>query len=68
MGVIITVGENGPYKVQGPFELTDQDGTPIANERSTVFLCRCGRSARKPFCDGTHSRIGFQAAPETDAA
>jgi CDGSH-type Zn-finger protein len=60
--VTITVTENGPYKVEGPIELLDQDGHPIANERSTIYLCRCGGSTNKPFCDGTHSRIGFQGA------
>ena len=62
--VMITVTENGPYKVEGPVELLDQDGNPIENARSTVFLCRCGASTNKPFCDGTHSRIGFRAARE----
>ena len=60
--VIITATEDGPYRVEGPIDLRDQDGNPIENTRSTVFLCRCGGSTKKPFCDGTHSRIGFQGA------
>ncbi len=48
--------------MEGDFELVDQDGNPIAVERSTIFLCRCGRSTNKPFCDGTHSKIGFRGA------
>jgi 3-phenylpropionate/trans-cinnamate dioxygenase ferredoxin subunit len=65
--VTITATENGPYKVEGPIDLRDQDGNPIENTRSTVFLCRCGGSTKKPFCDGTHSRIGFRAAREAVA-
>ena len=60
--VTIKVSENGPYLVTGPFQLVDADGTPHATERKTVALCRCGGSTTKPFCDGTHSRIGFAAA------
>ncbi len=60
--VTITATEDGPYKVEGPIDLRDQDGNPIENTRSTVFLCRCGASTKKPFCDGTHSKIGFKAA------
>ena len=54
--------ENGPYKVTGPIELIDSEGNPIPVPGRTVFLCRCGGSTNKPFCDGTHSRIGFQGA------
>jgi 3-phenylpropionate/trans-cinnamate dioxygenase ferredoxin subunit len=59
----ITATENGPYKVEGPIELHDQAGEPIPVPAGRpVFLCRCGGSENKPFCDGTHSRIGFQGA------
>lgn len=61
--VIITALKNGPYKVAGPIELFYED-TRIAVDKPIVFLCRCGASTRKPFCDGTHSKIGFQAAAE----
>jgi CDGSH-type Zn-finger protein len=56
--------ENGPYKVTGPVELVDPEGNPIPLPGSgqTIFLCRCGGSTNKPFCDGTHSRIGFKGA------
>ena len=60
--VSITPTENGPYKVTGPVELVDPDGNPINAPGKTVFLCRCGGSTNKPFCDGTHSKIGFQGA------
>ena len=60
--VSITPTENGPYKVTGPVELIDPDGNPIKAPGQTVFLCRCGGSTNKPFCDGTHSKVGFQGA------
>ncbi len=60
--VQIVPTENGPYKVTGPIELVDPDGNPIPTRGETIFLCRCGGSTNKPFCDGTHSKIGFQGA------
>ena len=62
--VKITVLKNGPLKVQGSIDLHDAEGNPIETKKDTVFLCRCGASVNKPFCDGTHSKIGFQAAEE----
>ena len=58
----ITPYEDGPLLVRGPFELTDQDGKPIAVHRKTIALCRCGKSRIKPFCDGTHKTTRFKAA------
>jgi CDGSH-type Zn-finger protein len=60
--VTITPLENGPYLVKGPVTVLDADGAEYQIERATIALCRCGGSTTKPFCDGTHSRIGFQAA------
>lgn len=60
--VKIVPTENGPYKVTGPIELVEPDGTAIPVPGETIFLCRCGGSTNKPFCDGTHSKIGFQGA------
>jgi len=61
--VEIKVRENGPYRVTGPFTLTDADGNLYeVGEGSVVALCRCGGSETKPFCDGTHSKLGFDAA------
>lgn len=58
-GVEIVATENGPYKVTGPVELLGSEGERIAAGEDAIFLCRCGGSANKPFCDGTHARIGF---------
>ena len=60
--VKITTVENGPFRVEGVIELIDTDGTVIETKRERVSLCRCGASTEKPFCDGTHSKIGFKAA------
>lgn len=57
----ITPYRDGPYLVRGPFHLVDQDGNEIEVKRRVVALCRCGRSQIRPFCDGTHKAIGFQA-------
>jgi 3-phenylpropionate/trans-cinnamate dioxygenase ferredoxin subunit len=65
--VTITATENGPYRVDGDIELRDQDGHPSDTAGTPIFLCRCGASARKPFCDGSHARIGFRAAGEPAA-
>ena len=48
----------GPLKVTGPFRMKGPDGKIIVKEEP-VFLCRCGHSSNKPFCDDTHERNGF---------
>ena len=54
---------NGPYLIEGPVDIYDPAGNKIDTEgRPKIALCRCGASSNKPFCDGTHSKIGFQAA------
>jgi CDGSH-type Zn-finger protein len=64
--VKITVRPNGPFRVEAPegsVELVDVDGNKFDLTGKPAFsLCRCGGSTNKPFCDGTHSRIGFQGA------
>lgn len=69
--VRITARKNGPYRVEAPegsIELVDADGaaydlsTKMKDGKLAFSLCRCGASVTKPFCDGTHSKIGFQAA------
>jgi CDGSH-type Zn-finger protein len=64
--VKITIKKNGPYRVEaleGSVELVDAEGTKYDLTGKPAFsLCRCGGSVTKPFCDGTHSKIGFQGA------
>ncbi len=57
-GVTIKVRANGPLKVTGPVTLVDHEGRPFDVCGDDLVLCRCGRSADKPFCDGSH-RGGF---------
>jgi CDGSH-type Zn-finger protein len=60
--VTIRLSKNGPYIVEGPVEIFDTEGNKITVDKPKIALCRCGASSNKPFCDGTHSQIGFQAA------
>jgi CDGSH-type Zn-finger protein len=57
----VQVLPKGPYLVTGTINLIDANGNKIeAGEK--IALCRCGASTNKPFCDGTHSKVGFEAA------
>lgn len=58
--VTITAYPDGPLLLRGDVDLRTVDGEPIARKRRTVALCRCGLSAIKPFCDGTHKAAGFR--------
>jgi 3-phenylpropionate/trans-cinnamate dioxygenase ferredoxin subunit len=66
MALNVTARKNGPYVVSGDLSelnLTDADGNKYdLSGKQAIALCRCGASVNKPFCDGTHSKIGFQAA------
>ena len=66
MAIKITCKKNGPYRVEGDLsqlELVDADGNKYdLAGKPGISLCRCGGSVNKPFCDGTHSKLGFQAA------
>ena len=53
---------NGPLLVRGDFEIVTPDGVPVPRDRETVALCRCGGSAIKPYCDGTHKLMKFDTA------
>jgi CDGSH-type Zn-finger protein len=60
MSVTIKIRDNGPLIVDGEFSLVDANGNEVPIVKKA--LCRCGGSTMKPFCDGTHSKIGFQGA------
>jgi CDGSH-type Zn-finger protein len=63
MTVKINARPNGPYLIEGDVEVYDPTGAKVdTSSRPRIALCRCGGSVTKPFCDGTHSKIGFQAA------
>ena len=65
--VTITPYPDGPLIVRGPAVLVDDRGEPIERRRRTVALCRCGASAIKPWCDGTHKISGFRTDPPPEA-
>ena len=63
--VRITPVNNGPLRVEGDFEVLDAQGNIFGLAgRTVISLCRCGQSANKPFCDGSHNRVGFQSVCE----
>jgi CDGSH-type Zn-finger protein len=66
--VSIRQAKNGPYLIEGPVDLFDTVGNKVTVEKSVIALCRCGASSNKPFCDGTHSKIGFEAAETVNPA
>lgn len=65
--VKIQVRANGPLVITGQVELVDSEGKPfpIAGGKP-IYLCRCGQSAAKPFCDGAHKRFNFQSDPKAE--
>ncbi|MCF8551560.1 MAG: CDGSH iron-sulfur domain-containing protein [Candidatus Nanopelagicales bacterium] len=56
--VIITPLKDGPNEVSGASVVKDDAGN-VVKEADTIYLCRCGFSANKPFCDGSHKREGW---------
>lgn len=51
----LTINSNGSVKIEGEFEIVDTNGNAYGLQgRTVVSLCRCGHSANKPFCDGSH--------------
>ena len=52
----VSVYPDGPLIVRGSFVIADVDGNPIPHSGASVALCRCGKSAVKPFCDSSHKR------------
>lgn len=50
---------NGPLVLEGEIEITGPDGAVVARHTETA-LCRCGHSGNKPYCDGSHARVGFE--------
>ena len=59
----IIVRNNGSLRIEGSFTIEDGEGNTFdLAGRAVIGLCRCGQSENKPFCDGTHARIGFESA------
>jgi CDGSH-type Zn-finger protein len=65
----IRLRRNGPYVIDtDDVRVVDWNGAEYQTARKPVALCRCGASARKPFCDGSHARVGFRAEEAGGAA
>ena len=60
-GTTIKPKPNGPLLIDGEYTITGPEGTELAKGPAPVALCRCGHSDKKPFCDGSHGRVGFQS-------
>lgn len=59
--VTIQALKSGPFLVKGPVQVVDAQGKPLpVQQGQAVALCRCGHSSNKPFCDGSHQKVGFQ--------
>ena len=58
----ITINNNGSIRIEGEFTIQDAEGKPFdLGARTAIGLCRCGQSENKPFCDGSHKRVGFES-------
>ena len=58
---VIIPHNNGPYEVPSGVKIVTQGGRVLRSGATGSMLCRCGQSASKPFCDGTHAKVGFQS-------
>ena len=64
----IIVRNNGSIRVEGDFQIVDEAGKSFdLAGRDAIGLCRCGQSANKPFCDGSHAKCGFTSVIEARA-
>ena len=57
--VRLTLHSDGPVEVTGQVEIARPDGETVEPPMPTVYLCRCGHSGTKPFCDGSHARTNW---------
>ena len=58
----ITIVENGPIIVKAATEVSVRVGADAETKSDAIALCRCGQSSKKPFCDGSHRDVGFEAS------
>lgn len=60
-GITVVAAENGPCLVPGTATYIDAEGKEQKTTGTMIAFCRCGQSGNKPFCDGTHKKVGFTA-------
>lgn len=65
--VAITATPNGPFIVEGKFKLINRNGE-VEMHKERIALCRCGRSCKQPFCDGTHQKIYYNDQSMSDSS
>ena len=58
----LTIVENGPIILDTKDAVSIKAGESADEKEGPLFLCRCGKSGTKPFCDGTHRKVGFEGA------
>lgn len=64
--VTITVNDDGPYMVEGPCRVVDAEGNAWEVPGGKTWLCRCGSSSSKPFCDGSHRKVAFSGSDRAE--
>lgn len=60
MAATVIVLANGPLLVKGEHQVKDAQGNALPSKGETTYLCRCGASTDKPFCDGNHKKVAFK--------
>ena len=61
MAVTVKPLQDGPLMIDGDIQVTDAQGNVLPSKGEKTYLCRCGSSANKPYCDGEHKRVGFKS-------
>jgi CDGSH-type Zn-finger protein len=61
MAVTVKGLKNGPFEISGGVKMLDHGGKEYADMGDPVYLCRCGQSKSKPYCDGSHEHVGFKS-------
>jgi len=59
---VVTPMTDGPFHLKGPFAIIEPGGLELKLDKEEAWLCRCGGSSKKPFCDGSHKKSGFKAS------
>lgn len=66
MAVMIKGLKNGPFEISGGVKVLDYNGYEYGDPGDPVYLCRCGQSKSKPYCDGSHAAVGLKSKKQPD--